>query len=307
MPPDQKHPKIIESRNLDVRNSVRIPRLTQVETVGKSLPHFSSEITMAEEPSEPSSNPIQGSKIVEEEVHLTDLIPSSRQLVGCCRTVLWGVVETCVRQEALTEAGLTGILLNSNKNETRTAEEVNEDMPFLDAQKQLLSDMVDLLGIPADGNDENHSLPLQFGSKVQRSKGTKKALKHGDHPQQHKKTRLTADTESSEVPSPEKSVLLADAECLSLPVPHDVATMIEENVYLARYDSSSGTTKTISTAATTAAATSATNTAANTAVAATTTDNESSNNHAVESKAADDDDDALYPIRVLGNGPVNGR
>ena len=256
-----------------------------------------------EEATEPSSLPIPAPKIVEEDVHLTDLIPSSRLLIGCCRTVLWGIVETCVRQEALSEAGLTDCL-NHHNHETRTVEEVNDEMPFLDAQKQLLSDMVDLLGIPTDGNDENLSLPLQFGAKVQRSKGTKKALRDGNQPQpQQKKTRLGVDTENNDATASEVVV-----ECLSLPVPHDEATMVEENVYLARYSNTTAT----STATTTAAmATMAAVTKSTTTTAATidykessSSSSSSSSNQTVENVT---DDDALYPIRILGNGPNTDR
>ena len=182
---------------------------------------------MEQESIKPSSIPVQVSHIVEEEVHLVDLIPSSRQLVGCCRTVLWSIVETCVRQEALTEAGL-----KTNKNETRTVEEVNDEIPFLDAQKQLLSDMVDLLGIPIDSNDENHSLPLQFGSK-----GTKKTLKNSEQSQPlTKKTRLSSVDTGGDGTMNNDKVMSTNIDRLLLLVPHDEATMVEENVYLARYD-----------------------------------------------------------------------
>ena len=225
--------------------------------------------------------------------------------------MLWGIVETCVRQEALTEAGLT-TCLNTNHKETRTVEEVNDEMPFLDAQKQLLSDMADLLGIPTDGNDENHSLPLQFGAKVQRTKGTKKAFKQGDQPpqQQQKKTRLAVETERNEVTSSKQGVLSSDAAvgevaevtCLVLPVPHDASTMVEENVYLARYNNSSANSA--DTAAVTATAVAATASTATTTTAATSNDKESSSNQITDVEA---DDDALYPIRILGNGPLPDR
>ena len=257
-----------------------------------------------QELTEPPSIPIQVSPIVEEEVHLIDLIPSSRQLVGCCRTLLWGIVETCVRQEALTETGSAGGL-DSNENEkVAPCHPVNDETPFLDAQKQLLSDMVDLLGIPVDSNDENHSLPLQFGSKTQRSKGTKKTLKNDDQPPQQKKTRLVESTSADSL-----FVALTETVCLLLPVPHDEGTMIEENVYLARYDNSgAATTSAAAAAATSSAATSSASASAAAAPSTTTAIETTDANESCSDQAGEGDmDDALYPIRILGNGPIDGR
>jgi len=148
-------------------------------------------------------------RVVVTAVDLHDLVPSARTLIGCVRSVLFGIVEECDRR-----ATATGSSPVEDEDEEDAA-------AFLDARKRLLTDMVEHGFCAVD--DADATLPTQFGKAKKKAKNKTKPTPRAQH---HRKP-LRREGRATAVPG----VVL---RC-PLPVPNDEATMAEHNIFLMPY------------------------------------------------------------------------